>query len=118
MVLGAGEMAELALECLAAAKGVRTAIVANRTYERAQELAARYGATALHYDECWVALADVDLLICSTAAPHAIVERRAVARLARSARGDRPLCILDIAVPRDVDPAVGALEQRLPLRSR
>ena len=52
MVLGAGEMAELALECLRR-EGVRAAIVANRTFERAQALAARHGATAMHYDECW-----------------------------------------------------------------
>jgi glutamyl-tRNA reductase len=107
MVLGAGEMAELALECLVN-EGVRTAIVANRTHERAEELAARYQARALHYDECWTSLADIDLLICSTAAPHAIVGVEQIAGSLR-ARGDRPLCILDIAVPRDVDPAVGAL---------
>jgi glutamyl-tRNA reductase len=107
MVLGAGEMAELALECLVS-EGVRTAIVANRTHERAEELAERYHAQALHYDECWSRLADVDLLICSTAAPHAIVGVEQIAGSLK-ARGDRPLCILDIAVPRDVDPAVGAL---------
>jgi glutamyl-tRNA reductase len=107
MVLGAGEMAELALECLVN-EGVRTAIVANRTHERAEELAARYHARALHYDECWSSLADIDLLICSTAAPHAVVGVEQIAASLR-ARGDRPLCILDIAVPRDVDPAVGAL---------
>ncbi|MBX6332952.1 MAG: glutamyl-tRNA reductase, partial [Gemmatimonadaceae bacterium] len=108
MVLGAGEMADLALECLVA-EGVRTAIVANRTYARAQELAARHGAVALHYDECWARLAEVDLLLCSTAAPHAVVEPAHVAPAMR-VRGDRPLCILDIALPRDVDPAVGTLE--------
>jgi len=107
MVLGAGEMAELALECLVS-EGVRTAIVANRTHERATALAERYQAQALHYDECWPRLADVDLLICSTAAPHAIVGVEQIAGSLKG-RGDRPLCILDIAVPRDVDPAVGAL---------
>ncbi|MEP7065466.1 MAG: glutamyl-tRNA reductase [Gemmatimonadota bacterium] len=107
MVLGAGEMAELALECLVS-EGVRTAIVANRTHERAMVLAERYHAQALHYDECWSHLADVDLLICSTAAPHPIVEVEHVAATLKE-RGDRPLCILDIAVPRDVQPAVGSL---------
>ena len=108
MVLGAGEMAELALECLTS-EGVRAAIVANRTYERADELARRYGATALHYDECWSGLAQVDVVISSTAAPHAIVGVEHV-RPALAARGGRPLCILDIALPRDVDPEVGELE--------
>jgi glutamyl-tRNA reductase len=107
MVLGAGEMAELALECLGD-QGVRTSIVANRTYDRATELAARYGAVAMHYDECWTALADVDVLVCSTAAPRAVVLVEHV-RPALASRGDRPLCILDIALPRDVDPAVGEL---------
>ena len=107
MVLGAGEMAELALECLMR-EGVRTAVVANRTHEHALALAERYQAQALHYDECWARLADVDLLICSTAAPHAIVGVEHVGGSLKE-RGDRPLCILDIAVPRDVDPAVGAL---------
>jgi len=107
MVLGAGEMAELALECLVR-EGVRTAVVANRTHEHALALAERYHAQALHYDECWARLADVDLLICSTAAPHAIVGVEHVGGSLKE-RGDRPLCILDIAVPRDVDPAVGAL---------
>lgn len=108
MVLGAGEMAELALECLAA-EGVRTAIVANRTYERATEVALRHGATAMHYDDCWSQLADVDLLLCSTAARHPIVLVDHI-RPSLAARGDRPLCVLDIALPRDVDVAVGDLE--------
>ena len=107
MVLGAGETAELALECLVA-EGVRTSIVANRTFERAEVLAARHGATAMHIDECWPGLADVDVLLCSTAAPHPVVRmQHLVPALER--RRDRPLCILDIALPRDVDPAVRAL---------
>jgi glutamyl-tRNA reductase len=108
MVLGAGDMAELALECLVR-EGVRAAIVANRTHERAEELARRHGATAMHYDQCWAALAEVDVLLCSTAAPHAIVLPEHV-RPAVEARGDRPLCILDIALPRDVDPTVGEVD--------
>ncbi|HEY4216946.1 MAG TPA: glutamyl-tRNA reductase [Gemmatimonadaceae bacterium] len=108
MVLGAGEMAELALECLGD-QGVRTSIVANRTFERAVEVAGRYGAVAMHYDQCWSALADVDVLVSSTAAPHPIVFVNHV-QPALQSRGDRPLCILDIALPRDVDPAVGELE--------
>ena len=107
MVLGAGEMAELALECLVN-EGVRAAIVANRTFERAAELAARYGATALHHDACWSQLAEVDVVITSTSAPHPVVRPEHVAPTL-GARGDRPLCILDIALPRDVDPAVGKL---------
>ena len=108
MILGAGEMAELALECLVD-QGVRAAIVANRTYERAKELAERHGARAMHFDECWASLADVDVMVCSTAAPRAVVSADHI-RPALAARGDRPLCILDIALPRDVDLAVRRLE--------
>jgi glutamyl-tRNA reductase len=108
MVLGAGEMAELALECLIA-EGVQAALVANRSFERAEELARKHGAAAVHYDACWDGLASVDLLLCSTSAPHAVVTPACV-RPRLGARGGRPLCILDIALPRDVEPAVGALE--------
>jgi glutamyl-tRNA reductase len=108
MILGAGDVAEIALECLLN-EGVRVAIVANRTYERAQALAERHGATAMHYDECWESLKDVDVLLCSTASHIPVVT---VARIRDSvaARGDRPLCVLDIALPRDVESAVGDLE--------
>ena len=108
MILGAGDVAELALECLMN-EGVHVAIVANRTHERALSLAERHGATAMHYDEYWRSLRDVDVLICSTAAPSPVVT---VARVRDSieARGDRPLCVLDIALPRDVEPAVGDLD--------
>src|SRR6202035_722523 len=61
MILGAGQMAELALECLID-EGVRAALVANRTFERAEALARRHGATAIRYDDCWDDLATVDLL--------------------------------------------------------
>lgn len=108
MVLGAGDVAEIALECLLT-EGVRVAIVANRTHERARSLADRHGATAMHYDQCWESLRDVDVLICSTAAPVPVVTLTRI-RSAIQARGDRPLCILDIALPRDVEPAVGELD--------
>ncbi len=100
-------MAELALECLVG-EGVRAAVVANRTFARAELLAQRYGATAMPYEGCWPHLPEVDLLLCATAAPHAVVQREHIAPGLR-ARGDRPLCVLDIALPRDVDPRVGEL---------
>lgn len=108
MVLGAGDVAEIALECLLG-EGVRVAIVANRTHERARTLAERHGATAMHYEESWDALRDVDVLLCSTSAPVPVVTMNRV-KAAIEARGDRPLCILDIALPRDVEPAVGTLD--------
>ena len=108
MVLGAGDVAEIALDCLLK-EGVRVAIVANRTFERAELLAREHGAVAMHYDECWSSLHTVDVLLCSTASPRPIVMRDHVAP-AVAARNDRPLCILDIALPRDVEANVGELE--------
>jgi glutamyl-tRNA reductase len=108
MILGAGDVAEIALECLQN-EGVKVAIVANRTFERAQSLAERHAATAMHYEECWKALSEVDVLLCSTASPVPVVTVTRV-RDGVDARGDRPLCILDIALPRDVEAAVGELD--------
>lgn len=108
MILGAGDTAELALECLVA-EGVRASMVANRTFDRATRLAAQYGAVALRLDDMWSTLHEVDVLICSTAAPRAIVGPDQL-KVASSTRGDRPLCILDLAVPRDVCADVRALD--------
>src|SRR6476620_3137530 len=71
MVLGAGDVAAIALDCLRR-EGVKVSIVANRSYDRATALAEECGATAMHYDECWKRLHTVDLVICSTASPHTI----------------------------------------------
>jgi glutamyl-tRNA reductase len=108
LVLGAGEMAELALQSLLD-EGVGPTFVANRSFEHAAELGRRHGATAIRYDECWAKLATVDVLVCATSAPSPVVSRQQVAP-ALAHRGDRPLCILDIALPRDVEPSVGALD--------
>jgi len=108
MVLGAGDVAAIALECLRK-EGVKVAIVANRSYERAESLAREHGATAMHYDECWDQLHTVDVVMCSTASPHPIVGVEHIAP-AMELRGGRPLCILDIALPRDVEASVGKIE--------
>jgi glutamyl-tRNA reductase len=108
LVLGAGEMSEVTLECLRG-EGVRTAVVANRTYARAAELAERWGGTAIHWEEFAGALPDVDIVICSTAAPRPVLTlERFRAALPKGAR--RPLCIIDIAIPRDVETTVGDQE--------
>lgn len=105
LVLGAGEMSETTLECLRG-EGVRTAIVANRTWERARELAERWGGEAVKWEQFGTALAGVDIVICSTAAPHPVLTRERL-RQALPNGAARPLCIIDIALPRDVEPAVG-----------
>jgi glutamyl-tRNA reductase len=108
LVLGAGDMAELAATCLVD-EGVQVSLVANRTHERARAVAERLGARALTLDEAWSHFGTIDIALCSTAAPHAIVTWERVAPVI-AGRSRRPLCILDLAVPRDVDPAVAQLE--------
>jgi glutamyl-tRNA reductase len=108
LILGAGEVAELAATCLVA-EGVHVSLVANRTYDRARVIAERMGARALTLEDAWTHFSNADVVICSTAAPHAVVTWERVAAAIERRRG-RPLCILDLAVPRDVDPAVGQLE--------
>ncbi len=108
LILGAGDTAQLAAGCLVA-EGVRVTLVANRTYERAQAIAEGLGARALTLDEAWDHFATADIVLSSTAAPQAVVTWERVAPAIARRRG-RPLCILDLAVPRDVAPAVGQLE--------
>jgi glutamyl-tRNA reductase len=108
VILGAGDMAELAATCLRD-EGVSVTLVANRTYERAKVMAEQLGTRAATLDEVWEQFASVDVVLCSTAAPHAVVTwERVAGPIGR--RGGRPLCIIDLAVPRDVEPAVGQLE--------
>jgi glutamyl-tRNA reductase len=108
LILGAGDMAELSATCLTT-EGVQVTLVANRTQERARAIAERLGARALSLEEAWPHFATTDIALCSTAAPHAVVTWERVGDVIASRRG-RPLCILDLAVPRDVDPAIAQIE--------
>lgn len=108
LVLGSGEMAELAMGLLVS-EGVRTVMVAHRHLERAAQIALQLGGRVVEYGEAWPMFAEVDIVVTSTAAPHAIVTTQQVGE-AVARRAGRPLCILDIAVPRDVDPTVGRLD--------
>jgi glutamyl-tRNA reductase len=104
-VLGAGEMSELTLECLRS-EGVQSRAVVNRTYARADDLAARAGGRAVPWDDLDRELAQADIVVCSTAAPHPVLTRERV-RKALPGGATRPLCVIDIAIPRDVEPEVG-----------
>ena len=104
-ILGAGEMAELAVEALRK-RGVNHLTVVNRTLERAHDLADRWDAKADTFENLEHVLARADILITSTGAPHMIVYPNMVAAAMRQ-RPDRPLVLIDIAVPRDIDPEVG-----------
>jgi len=108
LVLGAGEMAEATARTLIDG-GTTSVFVANRTFERAQQLAGQLGGEAVRFDDLESSLSNADVVIASTASPHAIVHRELVARAMR-ARRHAPLFLIDIAVPRDIEPAVGRLD--------
>jgi glutamyl-tRNA reductase len=104
LVVGAGEMGELAVEALRA-RGVRQIAVVNRTRQRAVELAERWGGEALSFEHLTKAIQGADIVIASTGAPHTIINP-AIVRDAVMNRMERPLVLIDIAVPRDVHPDV------------
>ena len=108
MILGAGETSELTARALLS-RGVQSIFVSNRSHERAVALAGELGGRAVHFDEWHRELLQADILIGSTAAPHAIVTREKIAPV-MAQRRDRPLFVIDLAVPRDVDPAVNELD--------
>ncbi|GAT31656.1 glutamyl-tRNA reductase [Terrimicrobium sacchariphilum] len=108
MILGAGETSERTARSLVS-RGVKTVIVSNRTFDRAAKLAEEIGGLAIHFDHWQNAFADIDILICSTSAPHAIVRHDQLAPMMK-ARPGRPLFIIDLAVPRDVEAAVNKLD--------
>lgn len=104
VILGAGEMAELAVEALRK-RGVNRILVVNRTLERARSLVQRWDAQATTFENIGAALASADILIASTGAPHTLVTREMV-KEAMNIRAERPLVMIDIAVPRDIDPDI------------
>ncbi|HMO66430.1 MAG TPA: NAD(P)-binding domain-containing protein, partial [Verrucomicrobiota bacterium] len=107
MVLGAGDTSEKAARALLS-RGARSVIVSNRSYDRAAQLAAELGGRAVHFDDWAEDFPRVDIIVSSTAAPHHVIDLPRLAPL-MVARHGRPLLLVDIAVPRDVDPAVTQL---------
>lgn len=107
LLIGAGEMAELAAEHLLAG-GVASITVANRTLERAVELSRRFGGKARTMDELPECLAQADIVITSTGATEPVVTK-AMAKSALKKRRHKPVFFIDIAVPRDIDPAVNQI---------
>lgn len=105
-VVGAGEMGEMTLGAFRD-RGVEEVLVASRTVERAEATAARAGARPIPYDSVWERLAELDILVTSTSAPHPVVTVERMEAVSRD-RGE-PLVVIDIAVPRDVEPSVGDL---------
>jgi glutamyl-tRNA reductase len=108
VVMGAGEMGEAMAQALAGSLDSGTLLVVNRTWSKAIELAARCGGRALEWPDLPSALVQADVLLACTGSPQPLVGVDDVEILLET-RAGRPLLIVDIAVPRDVDPAVGSL---------
>lgn len=108
LLIGAGEMAELAAEHLVS-QGVRKVVVANRTLARAMDLAKRFNGTAVSLDELFSQLEQADIVISSTGAPNIILHKQDVQPIMRTRRNE-PIFFIDIAVPRDLDPELNNLD--------
>ena len=107
-LVGAGEMAELACTHFRSS-GVSKVLIANRTFSRAVELAERFGGEAYSLEDLKTTLIKADIVISSTGAPSFVITKNLVASVLKL-RKFRPLFIIDIAVPRDVEPEVNELE--------
>jgi glutamyl-tRNA reductase len=108
LVLGAGKMSELSARYLVN-HGAKSICVINRTYEHAVELAKNLGGSAAPFEERWQHMAEVDIVISSTSCPHTVLNcDEAVAIMTK--RGKRPLVVVDVALPRDIDPSVREVE--------
>jgi len=108
LLIGAGEMAELAVEHLIRNQ-VSETLVANRTFENGLELSRRFNGKAIRFEEIAEHLRTVDIIISSTGAPGFVITRDIVKPVIR-ARRSRPLFFIDIAVPRDIDPEINRLD--------
>jgi glutamyl-tRNA reductase len=109
LIVGAGEVGEGIARALASVPGIGEILVSNRTWSKAAALAERVGGRPLELNGLMDALQQTDLLLTSTGAPNLMIEADDLAAVLPARRG-RPLLIVDIAVPRDVDPTVGDLD--------
>jgi glutamyl-tRNA reductase len=107
MVIGAGDTSEKTARALMS-RGAKSIVVANRSLERAQALAAEFGGRAVNFDDWSSEFSHIDIAISSTAAPHHILNRAKLEPLMKL-RKNRPLLLVDIAVPRDIDPEVNLM---------
>jgi glutamyl-tRNA reductase len=108
LIVGAGKMSELAARHLKRA-GASGILVANRTRQRAEAMAEMFEGRVVEYDRLRPMLVEIDILIASSGAPHYILTRDDM-RQAMSARRNRPVFLIDIAVPRNIEPSVNELD--------
>jgi len=111
LILGAGEMAELALRHLMD-DGVQSILVANRTYERAVALAEQFRGRAVTYDSFQQEMLNADIVISATSAPHLILKKEDVQKIIQERR-HRPIFLIDIADPRDIDAACNEVDKSI-----
>lgn len=107
LLIGAGEMAELAIEHLIRNK-IGKIFVANRTFERGVDLAKKFNGEAIHIEEIADCLKSADIIVSSTGAPNFVIMRNEVKAIMKSRR-NRPIFFIDIAVPRDIDPEINKI---------
>ncbi len=108
LILGAGEMAELALRHLLD-DGVRSVLVANRSYDRAVALARQFHGRAVTFESFRQEMVGADIVISATSAPHVILKKEDMQAIIQQRR-HRPIFLIDIAVPRDIDPGCNAVD--------
>lgn len=101
MIIGAGKMGEACVRHLAK-KGNRTVLVSNRSFDRAETLAAEIGGRAIRFDDCFNAMTEADIVVSSTGCPGTVLHRTEIEAVMKSRR-NRRLILIDIAVPRDID---------------
>lgn len=107
MIIGAGKMGEACVRHLAK-KAAHAVLVTNRSYDRAVNLASEFGGQAVHFDQLLSAMTQADIVVSSTGCPHTILHRDDLAGV-MAARRNRPLFLVDIAVPRDIEAEVQEL---------
>ena len=108
MIVGSGKMSELAARHLRRS-GAAHIFVTNRTYERAQELAAVFQGTPVEYNRLLALLPEVDIVITSSGAPHYVLTKDEMQRII-NARRNKPMFLIDIAVPRNIEPSVNQVD--------
>jgi glutamyl-tRNA reductase len=108
MIIGAGQMGEACVRHLTK-KGARSILVSNRSFDRAIKLAAHFAGRAVRFEDCRAAMAGADIVVASTCSPKTLLHRADIEQ-AMATRRNRPLILIDISVPRNIDPEAQGIE--------